>query len=140
MADWYGCARSNYFRVKDVPKFVEFCERWSIAPIYQKDDGKNPVGFLCEEDGNGSLPTGFTDTVDGKVVELTFGDFLDELSQHLAYGSVAIMMECGAEKLRYITGQAVAINSRGQTREVSLNDIYKKARKLCDGEVSLCEY
>jgi hypothetical protein len=140
MADWYGSARSNYFRVKDVPKFVEFCKRWGIEPIYQKDGGKNPVGFLCDKYGDGSLPAGFTDTIDGKEVDLTFGDFLDELSQHLAYGSVAVMMECGAEKLRYITGQAVAINSRGETRVISLNDIYKKARKLGSEEVSLCEY
>ncbi len=39
-------------------------------------------------------------------------------------------METGAEKLRYLTGWAQAINSRGETRTLNLEDIYEIAGPL----------
>ncbi|MHB8409563.1 MAG: hypothetical protein ACYDHY_15975 [Acidiferrobacterales bacterium] len=52
------------------------------------------------------------------------------VSQHLAKDEVAIFMEVGAEKLRYLVGYAVAINDKGKRKTVSLGDIYKQAEKL----------
>jgi hypothetical protein len=39
-------------------------------------------------------------------------------------------MESGHEKLQYVGGFAVAINGKGERREVSLSDIYDRAAEL----------
>jgi len=142
MADWYGHARSNYFRVKDQDAFADLCEKWNVTFIIDKD---NPelVGFICETD-SGSLPNYRCEEhedLEGNIQEFDydFDDFLEKLSLHLEEGEIAIMIECGAEKLRYITGVAYAINSKGETVIVSLNDIYEKA-KLLGNNITLAEY
>ena len=45
-------------------------------------------------------------------------------------GEVAVMMEIGNERLRYMTGVAYAINSRGEQATVSLYSIYELAERL----------
>jgi hypothetical protein len=42
-------------------------------------------------------------------------DLFGEVAGHLVEGSVAVFIEVGAEKLRYLTGWAVAVNSSGVT-------------------------
>jgi hypothetical protein len=85
MADWYGSARSNYFRVKDVEKFRELCSRWDITFICKTEningvERENPdlVGFLCEGDFGG-LP-GYRcekgDSEDAPEKKYEFEDFL----------------------------------------------------------------
>ena len=128
MADWIGSARSNYFKVKDIERYKAFCDIWDVKPF--TEDGS--VGFLCE----GGLPS-FREDDDGKKYE--FDDFLNELSGLLEESEVAIMMEIGAEKLRYVTGVAIAINSKGERREVQLYDIYGHAKKL-GANVTAVEY
>jgi len=56
-------------------------------------------------------------------------DFLNELSQHLAKDEVAVLLTAGAEKLRYITGEALAVNYEGKVVDLSLLDIYQKAAR-----------
>lgn len=109
MADWYGSARSNYFRVKDVDAFRKLCKLWNITLI---TDESNParVGFL-RNNNNGGLPDYRYDSESGE--EFDFEDFLSELSALLMDDEVAVMVEAGAEKMRYVTGCAIAINSKG---------------------------
>jgi hypothetical protein len=38
-------------------------------------------------------------------------------------------MEIGAEKLRYLTGIAIAVNYKGRATVVSLDDVYRKAAR-----------
>jgi len=66
-------------------------------------------------------------------------DFLAELSLHLQPGWVAIIMEAGAEKLRYIAGFAAAVNSKGETREVTIQEIYERAKPLGE-HITQAEY
>ncbi len=132
MADWYGSARSNYFRVKDVERFRELCSRWNITFIRKTEnvngvETEHPdlVGFLCEGD-SGGLPGYRYEKGEGEDApekEYEFEDFLHELSGLLAEGEVAVMVEAGAEKLRYVTGYALAVNSKGETESVSLDCI-----------------
>ena len=69
----------------------------------------------------GNWPScGITD--DGEEIEL---DFQRLFSEHLVAGEVAILMEAGAEKLRYITGYACAYTWDGRFAQVSLSDIYQ---------------
>ena len=170
MADWYGRARSNYFKVKDMDKFKEFCADWYAKPIEKEHDLLSPVcekcktckikedceqyvkatigecdgkttkqmlvGFLGEDD-KGSLPHFREDENTG--VDLDFDDFLQELAKHLVDGWVAVMVEVGAEKLRYVTGYACAVNSKGKIKTVSIDEIYKKAENL-GKHITKCEY
>lgn len=53
------------------------------------------------------------------------------VAEHLADDSqVAIFIEVGMEKMRYLGGVAVAVNKTGDTRRVDLDDILDLAREL----------
>jgi len=52
---------------------------------------------------------------------------------------VAIMMEAGAEKCRYINAYALAVNSKGETKEISLDQIYELAQPLGE-HITRAEY
>jgi len=136
MADWYGSNRSNYFKVKNVGAFEKFLDSWG-AKLWKKPDqktGEMLCGFTSTND-KGNLP----DLREEQDHDLEFDDFTKELAEHLEDGEVAIMMEAGAEKLRYITGFALAINSKGETASIALREIYDKAQSL--GNVrTRCEY
>jgi hypothetical protein len=116
MADWWGHSRSNYFEVKDREQF----QVWI--------DGIDELEILAEEDGRvaiyGDSYGGWPTTLDDEGTEF---DLPLELSAHLADGEIAVLLEGGAEKLRYITGAAVAVNSSGDRIVLSLSDIYERA-------------
>jgi len=170
MANWYGSARSNYFKVKDIDKYKDFLMKWGgeliekefeinmekcqkcldkkidkacehyVKRVVDKCDGikvkQQLVGFLGSED-SGSLPNYYEDEVTGVILD--HDDFLKELSVLLEDGWVAVMQEVGAEKLRYITGWACAINSKGETEVLDISEIYQRAEKLGKG-ITRCEY
>lgn len=120
MADYGATARSNYFRVKDKQKFIEWCDSLDLRPITREEDDEELCGFLAHTD-NGAVPTHKGDE--------DF-DFFKELATHLMDGEVAVVMEIGAEKMRYLCGFADAVNSKGEIVSVCLEDIYKKAEHL----------
>lgn len=84
----------------------------------------------------GSLPS-FQYLEDGTEVEID--DFLEVVSTYLQEGEVAVFIMAGAEKARYITAFAVAINSKGERVELSLYDIYEKA-KVLGANITAAEY
>jgi len=96
------------------------------------------VGLTGDFTSNGGLPSYCEDEDTGKAYE--FDDFVKELSTHLEDGWIAIMMEVGAEKLRYLTGLSFAVNSKGDVERVSIDDIYEKVWKRLWGEWTRCEY
>lgn len=59
-----------------------------------------------------------------------FPSLVELVSAHLTREDVAVFMESGAEKMRYVGGAAVAVNADGRTEVVDLDDIYEKARSL----------
>jgi hypothetical protein len=137
MADWHGSARSNYFLVKDRQAFslalaglsVQIVDRtnWIAGQGEVKVDER--VALLSDDEYGGWPSYRSGDDVD----EDEQIDLPQIVSEHLADGEVAVFMECGAEKLRYVTGTAVAVNSKGDTRTITLRDIYDQATQL--GEV-----
>jgi len=133
MADYCATVRSNYFKVKDPLLFDTFCERWGLEKL-SKSSG-TLVGFTPDP------MSSCHGTIEGPPEE-DCPDFAHELSQQLEDGEVAIWMEAGNEKLRYVHGTACAVNSKGKLKTVSLYDIYKKAEKLTDRpkDISACEY
>lgn len=122
MADYHGKARSNYFRVKDKQKFIEWCTSLKLETIYELDATTRDElhGFLVNT-WNGTVPTHRGDEE---------FDFFSELSTHLTDKEVAIVIEIGAEGMRYLSGFADAVNSKGEVVHVCLDDIYGKAISL----------
>ncbi|MDP3419508.1 MAG: hypothetical protein U0989_17775 [Azonexus sp.] len=74
----------------------------------------------------GCWPSYYFDEDASKEVEI---DWATELSVHLAEGQIAVLMESGAEKLRYIAGWALAVNWKGETEHLNLDQIYDLAEK-----------
>ena len=102
--------RSNYFAVRDVPEFFEFCDRWGFEAI---QNSENLHGFLCVEDM-------FSEE----------DELLDEIADLIAADNVAVVMKVNRDKMRWLDGTAWAVNSRHETRKVDLRDIYKLAEQL----------
>ena len=169
MADWYGHARTNYFKVKDIEKFKEFCDTFYVEMIEQEQVVLKQECYQCLH--NNKIPEdckqvikrtvgeckgekikeqccGFLGTDTGAIVgyaediqgnPLEFDDMVKMLATHLEEGWVAILQEVGAEKLRYITGYSLAVNHLGETVDIDINNIYQKAENL--GRcITRCEY
>lgn len=129
MANYYGTTRTNYFAVKDGAAFEKELEDFPVQIISQTgEDGVTRYGFLDSNVDGAGLDWSYWDHDTDDSVEI---DWLGILAKHLADGEVAIIMEVGAEKYRYLVGTAIAVNNKGETREVDLNkDIARLALEL----------
>lgn len=133
MANYYATARSNYFAVKDEKAFREWAEQIGLT-ILEPDhstkvaDGIPRFGITPGDcDDSGGWPTSLYNEETDDFDDI---DVSDELAPHLCDGEVAILMEVGNEKLRYVSGDAVAVNNKGESKYLNLDDIYKVAKKL----------
>jgi hypothetical protein len=120
MADYHATARSSYFKVKDEAAF------WEALPDgleIVKRDGAVALLCLSEHGWPGEIYHEDTD-------EFTEIDVADIVAEHLAPGWVAVLIEVGAEKMRYLGGIALAINEHGDRAVVDLNNIYELASGL----------
>lgn len=128
MANYYASARTNYFAVTDLEAFKAELESKtsSVEVVSKEEDGLTLVALLGSDDDGAGFPFDYEDE-DGEYVEL---DWAEIFKAHLEDGWVAIIMESGAEKLRYIAGYAVAYNSKGETVAINLDQIYEKAKSL----------
>ena len=120
MANYEGVARSNYFQVLDVNAFRTWAKDLELEVIENTDE-PGAVGLISHTD-DGTWPACNLETME----DIDFGRLL---AQHLAPGQIAILMEIGHERMCYLGGYAVAINSEGRQVSISLYDIYKLARK-----------
>lgn len=129
MADYIATARSNYFKVKDETAFRAWCEALNLTVIGKTTkDGVKRLGFLVATD-HGTVPSYRYDETTDDFEDI---EFAKELAEHLADepGNVAIYMEAGAEKMRFVKGYAAAVNAKGEVREVSLGDILNLAKEI----------
>lgn len=134
MANYTASARTNYFLVKDLDAFKEALSPFEVQVHGRSEDDR--VCILGEDPDGGAWPTHLynEDADDYEDV-----DFPGLVAEHLADDEVAIFMEAGAEKLRYVVGQAIAINNKGEIRTIDLTRIYDLAREL-GSNVTLAEY
>lgn len=123
MANYYEKARTNYFKVKDSVAFNSFVSLFNgeIEPVPHEADGTIALLF-SEESG---VPSSYYDHEAEDWVEI---DFVNELAKHLTDDSIAVIEAVGSEKMRYLTGYAVAVNSQGYRLDINLSDIYGRAR------------
>lgn len=147
MANYYSTCRSNYFKIGRPKDFLEWVESMPDLVFSSKDkqteDPKDLVGmvYVDNPDGAGWPTYRYMKYEEGEYDDEVDIDFFQELSEFLAPGEVAIFMEVGAEKLRYLSGYACAVNSDGDFLQVTLNDIYDKVRQEWGVEdVSAAEY
>lgn len=115
MANWYGTARSNYVRVKDVQAAREALEKFDnqvhIHP--QKPD------YLMVSGGSDS--GGFNTSTWGEDDEDIELDWREWAIAHLCEGQVLWLVEAGAEKLRYVSAWAAAFTADGREAWVNLD-------------------
>ncbi len=140
MANYYASARTNYFNVKDGEAFTKtfnaIPEVEVIREHSSEDTGK--YGLLCT--GEAGFPSWIYNEDDGDETEI---DIMKMVSEHLIDADeIAVFLEAGAEKLRYIIGSAFAINGEGDGRFVDLNLIYDMAKEITDrpDDISRAEY
>ena len=141
MANWYGAARSNYFRVKDEEAFKKDMGELAGLDVAHRDaapnngatehEATNLRRFAIFDAYGEGWPTPTRDLFDeeGDRVGEEEIDLFDLVASHLADGEVAVFQEAGAEKQRYVTGFALAINPSGETITVDIDDIYDKVEQ-----------
>jgi len=137
MANYYGTARTNYFAVKDAEAFKNEIGQYPVNVIEEAHSVEGTLyGFLDNNADGAGMPYDKYDEDTDNYIEI---DWEDLFRRHLKDGWVAVMMEAGAEKYRYITGYAVAYNNKGESRKINLDDIYKVALEI-GTEITRAEY
>ena len=138
MANFNGTARSNYFRVKNAAAFEAAMQGLPDIDVWTKTDEAGVVRHAISsvDCDTGAWPS-WTIRIEpdpdeegafiGDEYEI---DMPTEIAPHLMDGEICVLMEAGAEKLRYISGWAVAFDNTERPRVyVSLSDIYAKAKE-----------
>jgi hypothetical protein len=151
--DYVGTWRTNYVLVKpememrfrDIAKEIgaevvrhdeETGGKFRLKKIDEPSNPKIPcLGMLCSS--SSSFSEEFTDDT-GKDVRVT-----QELAKTFVKGEVMVIMEAGAEGMRYVTGFACAFNHTGKEFWLNINDIYKLAAAkfgVKKSRIIPCEY
>lgn len=137
MSNWVGTSRTNYFHVKDAEKFLADMDGFDIRVVHMRE-GDECFAIIAETD-NGEWPSYDFRTAgeDDYPPEAWFPEIVAE---YLADNEVAVFQTVGAEKSRYVTGYAVAINNKGEVVQVTLDDIYEVAKEKFGVAPSLAQY
>lgn len=138
MANYYASWRSSYFKVNNLAEFKEAMHRIPCVEVVEgTGDNVGKVALLQDNSGDGCGITQFYDDPDTKEER----DFYQDVAVHLQDDQVAVFMEAGAERLRYIVGYAVAVRADGRVLTTSIHDIFKKIDKHWKNkEYTDCEY
>jgi len=158
MANWYGAARSNYVRVVDEDMFraqmkrlglhvFEACggnkmKKFGVSPSPYSEDGSWP-SFIF----NFEVPGLADDEGDDVVEEEHTFEFETDVMPYVEVGQVLVVMQAGAEKLRYITGSASAFVRRAsgevEVTYLGIDEIYSRAAdqfEIPESEITPAEY
>ena len=135
MANWYGSARSNYVRVKDRERFMDWAQSLPEVEVVEQEG----AFALLATGEDGGWPS-FRSRNDQEDQDDEAIDLAAEISNHLAPGEVCILQQVGAEKLRYLSGLALAVNAAGETLQISIDDIYTLVRERWNLSPSEAKY
>ena len=135
MANYNATARSNWFKVK--PTFDAWVESIPDIDVQIRDGFVAIFGADCD---TRCFPS--QRLVEDKTGDVDYEDIYlaEELAPHLEDGEIAVLMEAGAEKQRYIGGWAIAVHSDGRVVSINLNDIYGLAEKEFGKRPTPAEY
>jgi len=134
MATWYGTSRSNYVKLVDPEKSVAALTDVFDIEIHQ--DISNGLFTFFSTDFSGGTPSVWVDDGDDDITEFCnkyapgneYPDLLDVIHHFLSpeKDNVFVWVSAGAEKSRYITGDAIAIDHTGSVlNRISLSEIYE---------------
>jgi hypothetical protein len=129
MANYYGVGRTNFFQVKDPNAFEAEMKKYGLRVKLDDDFAM----LISENEG------GFEWSYQDDETDLDI-DYSDVFRRHLVDGAVAVIMEVGNEKLNYLGGYAVAYNNKGESREVSISDIFTLAKELGNNIISFSSF
>lgn len=136
MANWIGTARSNYFKVKDRAAFEKRMNEIEIKVLPGTGETEGKVACAADSESGGWTYFMLNEDEDDDIeIEPAL-----EIAEHLVDGEIAVLMSAGAEKLRYVTGNATAVNHKGECRHISLDDIYKIAEQAFGATVTDAAY
>lgn len=132
MANYRASARTSYAKVKDENAFLEWADGMPID-VWQKEDATHGTlyAFGNSDDGDtGGWPSVVHeyDADSGEYTERDI-DLAEGMANHLAENWSITFMEIGAEKLRYLIGNVVVINWRGDREMLCLNQLAEDAAK-----------
>lgn len=136
MANYYGVGRTNYFAVKSAEDFTAEMANYPVEVITRDgEDGVTLYGLMDANSDGGGWDWSYVAEMEdenGEPYETDLEiDWAEVFARHLVDGWVAILMETGAEKYRYVSGYALAVNSKGESHEINLSrDIAKLALEL----------
>lgn len=136
MANYYEKARTNYFKVKDPVEFQDFIELFNgnIDLVVEKKKGSYALLF-SEESG---VPSQYYHEDKDEYIEV---DFISELSRFITDDSIVVIQAVGSEKLRFVSGYAIAVNSKNEQVSININEIYELAKqKFGVNEISEASY
>lgn len=155
MADFVCVARTNYFRVKDLDAFRaaltvnnirhdSWAEMYGYDTVLDTDPDNSPHGSVAlffnewpsmdPEEAESEWRQNHSASHSPAGQPTFYDSVIDLIAAHLVPSDVAVYMGVGREKMRYLDGVAVAVDHRGQTVRVSLDDIYDMARTGLAGD------
>jgi hypothetical protein len=139
MANYYAATRSNYFRVKDAAGFEKMCgdlhlEFWTKT--FAEHPGDTFYAISADTGDCGGWPSSRLDEATDEYADT---DIESELSEHLDPRDVAILLETGSEKLRYLVGHAVAVHATKPSVYVTISSIIDLARQAFGPEAVITE-
>lgn len=123
MANWYGNARTNYVRVKDVEALRNFLDGFSIQ-IHVHPTHPDFVMLSPHDlsDSGGFEMSSYNE--DDEEINLCWAS---DVAPHLCEGQVLIINEVGWEKLRYLSGSVGVVTWDGREEWMSLGKFAEEA-------------
>lgn len=120
MANYTSVGRTNYFHVRNRAAVDDLLADSGIEIV--SDTGRGGIALLDSE-GTDWVVRSDDDDDDGIFLP-------DVIAEHLAPGEVVVFQCIGSERLRYLTGQSVAVNDKGEKVVVDISDIYARAAEV----------
>lgn len=117
MANYIPFARTSYFKVKDMDKFMEWTKQFDIEEVWTMEDDEHGI-LVAMSFGENGIPS-FTLNKDEEYEDV---DFPEEISKHLAENWAVEIREIGYEKMRYLIGHTIIIRWDGKYIAVNLED------------------
>ena len=137
MANYQGAERTNYVRIRQekLHDVAEYVGMFNIE-MHEKDGTYCFLPSAWNDDGCFSQ---WGEDEGGNELELDW----ESVARAMEDGQVLIIMSAGHEKLRYISGWAVAWDWQGNYTSLSINGIYEQAAEkfgVQTDDISRAEY
>jgi hypothetical protein len=127
MANYYGVGKTNSFAVKDIEAFREEVGKYAVEIAEREVDGLTLVTLFDNDPDGAGFPWSYWNDEDEDPEDIEWGEIF---ARHLVEGWVAIITEVGNEKYRYLSGTAIAYNSKGESRMIDIGHITKLAEEI----------